>query len=256
MPLTPQEIQTQEFHVRFRGFDVEEVDGFLEKVAGEVLTLIEQNNNLTEQVESLTREMADYQSKGKAFQHAILSAQQIADDLLEKSRNEAEQLLADAHGEADEIREAANSEVAALEREVDRLENLRAEIKSELQRMLHGYLGMVEAPPAAPDRAETGPPRQQPAPARKEAAPDDDLSDLYQKIDLPAGNLDTLAAAESAFADKAARGPREPLVGDDDDAPYAGIPDLDGEVVFSLEDPLDANEPSVNFEDLTAKGDR
>ncbi|MDH4320955.1 MAG: DivIVA domain-containing protein [Desulfobulbaceae bacterium] len=255
MPLTPQEIQTQEFHVRFRGFDVEEVDGFLAKVADEVLSLIEQNKNLTAQVESLTREMADYQSKGKAFQHAILSAQQIADDLMEKSRNEAEQLLADAHGEADEIREAANTEVAALEREVDRLESLRAEIKSELQRMLHGYLGMVDAPPAAPGRNEPAPPKK-PTPARKEAEQEDDLSDLYQKIDLPAGNLDTLAAAESAFAEDMMQEPREPRVTDEDDAPYAGIPDLDGEVIFSLEDPLDANEPSVNYEDLTTKGDR
>lgn len=252
MPLTPQEIQTHEFHVRFRGFDVEEVDSFLEKVAAELLALTELNKNLTEQVESLSQEMADYQSKGKAFQHAIFSAQQIAEDLMEKSRTEAEKLLMDAHSEADEIRESANAEVAALEREVDRLESLRSEAKSELQRMLQGYLGMLDAPPSSPSFIETAAARQEPPAPRKPEA-EDDLSDLYQKIDLPDDHLDTMVGEETRDLDETDQGPQVRMA---DDEPYSAIPNLDDMVVFNLEDPLDANEPSVNFADLVPKDDK
>ena len=36
MTITPQDIQSKQFHVRMRGFDVDEVDKFLEKVAEEM----------------------------------------------------------------------------------------------------------------------------------------------------------------------------------------------------------------------------
>ncbi len=269
MTITPQEIQTQEFHVRFRGFDVEEVDGFLEKVAASFLALEEKNTKLAAQVESLNQEMAEYQSKGKAFQHAILSAQQIADDLMEKSQLEAEKLVAAARSEAEEIREAANSEVAALETEVDRLHNLRDESKNELQRILTSYLEMLEAPISVPRQNNVPPepqapstlaepelePEMEPEPEPEpEPEQEDDFSDLYQKIDLPLpdDSIAELISEENQTLPEAMDEPH--LTGADE--PYAAIPDLDDEIIFSLDDPLDANEPSVNFADLVPKDEK
>ena len=54
MILTPQDIQSQQFHVRFRGFDVEEVDTFLERVSEDLLTLMQENKQLKAKVEALT----------------------------------------------------------------------------------------------------------------------------------------------------------------------------------------------------------
>ena len=262
MTLTPQDIQTQEFHVRFRGFDVEEVDGFLEKVATEFTTLIEQNSKLTEQVESLTQEMGEYQSKGKAFQHAILSAQQIVDELKEKSTAEAEELLNDARNEANEIIASANTELSALQAEVDRLDNLSAESKTELQRVLNGYLEMVATPTERPSYPETAP---EPETVTAIEEPEDDLSDLYQKIDLPDETLDTVLDMGPTAPEEDEEEPKEEDIIEDlelqpeaanNDEPYSTIPDLDEEVVFDLEDPLDADEPSVDFENLFPKDDK
>lgn len=254
MSLTPQEIQTQEFHVRFRGFDVEEVDAFLEKIAAAFLELQEQNTKLAAQVESLNQEMSDYQSKGKAFQHAILSAQQIADDLMDKSKAEAEKLVEEARSEATELKETAAAEVASLEAEVDRLQSLRDESKQELEKMLHSYLDMLEAPASSSTKTVEPTPEPPPEPVAEEPVIDDDLSDLYQKIDLPD---DTVSAGfDEDTAGTEQEEDQSPTSAADDDEPYAAIPNLDDEVVFDLEDPLDANEPSVNFENLVSPDDK
>ena len=270
MTLTPQQIQTQEFHVRFRGFDVEEVDAFLENIAAEFTSLTEQNAKLTEQVDSLSKEMSEYQSKGKAFQHAILSAQQIADELKEKSAAEAEAMLTEARNEAEQITESAKTELAALQTEIDRLEKLAAESKSDLQRILNSYLEMISAGPAKINFTDIEP-EQEPLPAHEEQAPEDDLSDLYQKIDLPDLTPATISEEDNATEDEDSASHEEQATSIDveeyqdeepqpepvtEDAPYASIPNLDEEVVFDLEDPLDANEPSVDFENLFPKDDK
>ena len=51
MSLTAEDIQTQQFHVRFRGFDVDEVDAFLERVAENFVLLKDEKRQLKEQVE-------------------------------------------------------------------------------------------------------------------------------------------------------------------------------------------------------------
>ncbi|MDH3360194.1 MAG: DivIVA domain-containing protein [Desulfobulbaceae bacterium] len=269
MSLTPQDIQTQEFHVRFRGFDVEEVDGFLEKIADEFTTLIEQNNKLTEQVESLNQEMSEYQSKGKAFQHAILSAQQIVDELKEKSTAEAEEIINGAKNEAEEIIASANSELATLQAEIERLENLKNDSTTELQRVLSSYLEMINAPSDRPIVPEIAP---EPEPVAATQEPEeDDLSDLYQKIDLPdETTFNTVPFDEPVILEDAETEDTEPEVlteagaeeeqpeeeAETADEPYSAIPDLDEEVVFDLDDPLDANEPSVDFANLMPKDNK
>jgi len=245
MTLTPQEIQTHEFHVRFRGFDVEEVDGFLEKVAAEFLVLSEENKKLASQLESLNAEMAAHRSQEKAFQQAILSAQQIADGIKDKSRTEAEAMVEEARREAAELREAANAEIAALEVELDRLERLRSQAREELQQLLRGYLDMVVRPPAP---APEPPPKAAIPREEKLTEPVDDLTDLYQKIELPSAPLAGDEEAKSATA--SGRRSLLPTGDADDDRPFPSIPDLDDEVVFSLEDPLDDHEPAVSFGDL------
>ena len=50
-PLSPIEIQSHEFHRKFRGFDAQEVQLFLQAVAESYQTLILENQRLTQQVQ-------------------------------------------------------------------------------------------------------------------------------------------------------------------------------------------------------------
>lgn len=57
MKISPQDIIDKEFRVKFRGFDMAEVDAFLEEVAESFFKLTEENTQLHEKVLALQREL-------------------------------------------------------------------------------------------------------------------------------------------------------------------------------------------------------
>ena len=118
MTITPQDIQSKQFHVRMRGFDVDEVDKFLEKVAEEFLIITLENKQILEKIETLEKELANFRNKEQAFQTAILSAQKISDEMQSKSRKQAEELLASAKADAEELRSSSKNEVEELRKKV------------------------------------------------------------------------------------------------------------------------------------------
>lgn len=252
MTLTAKDIQSQQFHVRFRGFDVEEVDDFLEKIAGTMEATNQENARLKTRLDDLEKELAAYQSQEKSFQAAIIAAQKIAEEMKEKSRQEAEETVARAREEAAKLQEEANAEVAGLEHEVDRLKELRLQVQDEMRRFLQSYLNQLEsesAPTELPDRAPQGGVESH-LPEAHEQFDQDLADDLYVKIDLPD---DAIPVPEEDLEPQEVQLPPMPETDDlldmeDDEAqPGSRIPELEDDMVFSLEDPLDADdqEPAV-----------
>jgi cell division initiation protein len=258
MTMTPQDIQSQQFHVRFRGFDVEEVDNFLERVAEEYLILIEENKQLNEQLETVGREIESYHSREKSFQNAIMSAQQIVEEMKARSRRESEEILAAAREEARRLNAEAHGEVASLESEVDRLKKMKTEAQQELQQTLHRYLALLDE--VSSDRGAAGGARKEknlgPTMATEESQKSgDDFADLYEKIDLPD---EESPAAMTGDRDRQPEHQADGLfkMGGAED-PESTIPDLDGDMLFTLEDPLDEEEPAITFDyDNDAEGQR
>jgi len=177
MTITPQDIQSKQFHVCFRGFDVDEVDKFLEKISEEFLVLSLEHKQAFERIDTLEKEIANYRNKEQGFQNAILSAQRISDEMQERSRRESEETLRSARQEAAElttksqkeaeatlsratqeaesIKELAESKsremvenlgakMVSLTTDVNRLVALKDGITSDLRRMLEDYLKNLE----------------------------------------------------------------------------------------------------------------
>lgn len=274
MPLTAEDIQAQQFHVRFRGFDVEDVDAFLERVAEDFLILSKNNQQLNEQVKNLSTEINSYKTRERTFQDAILTAQKIADEMkknsrekadteLTKARNEADEILTKARVEARHIAEDANAEITLLEQNLDRLKGDKARIVDKLRSFLKANLENLENEKPLYSRLEALPPdipNELPAAEEPEihnervtesAKPEkaeDDLSDLYEKIDLDDMGSPAHQVPEQP-QDPKPSGQTLPAMGGmgedfDQSVPETAL-NLDGEMTFSLDDPLDNSEPSV-----------
>ena len=280
MILSAQDIQSQQFHVRFRGFDVEEVDDFLEKISVAYQTISEENQKLKGRLETMEKDLATYQNQQKTFQSAIIAAQNVADGMKEKSREEADAIVAEAKEEAHLRREDANREIAELKGKIEGLKSLREQARDDLRQQLKSYLHMLDTEPAdnaraaehfssstrqqEPQRgrifggtpraqatAEPETSRQQPRSSNFVSSEEADLNDLYVKIDIPddSGLKSMAAEAEDDFSSQDIALPSSLAVRKDmlimDEDPI--LPDLDGDMSFSLEDPLEAHEPSVSF---------
>ncbi|MFO7605331.1 MAG: DivIVA domain-containing protein [Desulfurivibrionaceae bacterium] len=292
MTITPQDIQAKQFHTRMRGFDVDEVDKFLETVAEEFLVVTLENKQLLEKVETMNKELANFRNKEQAFQSAILSAQRISDEMQAKSRREAEEIVVNARETADEMeqsvrrevdellensrREAeeltANAEIEAgrvldnskkehreLTANINRLIKIKDRILTDLRQLLNNYLEHIdEAVPTGLNALEPLPVASEEASPSLEEEPgadyaglgEDDLEDLYEKIDL-ADHHENPEDDEPATLDL---NDIDDLESDEDEdlAPFISMEDLneeDEEMLFSLEDPLDDLEPSISISD-------
>ena len=279
MILTAQDIQSQQFHVRFRGFDVEEVDDFLEKIAAAFQAVAEENQKLKGRLETMEKDLATYQNQQKSFQSAIIAAQNVADGMKEKSREEAEAIVAEAQEEARLRREDANLEIGELKRKIEDMKSLREQARQELRQQLQSYLHMLETEPVDSGRAmeHFSSPSRRPEPQRTAsyggraaagmqtesrrqgsglgASEEADLSDLYVKIDIPENGMGAMAVSSEddyspqdiALASSFSAHKDILVMDEDDEVPDSILPDLDGDMSFSLEDPLESNEPAVSF---------
>ena len=81
MEVTPLDIQQQKFKVRFRGFDVHEVDAFLEQVADTVAALQRENESLCEDIRRFKLESQGYRKREETFKHAMLNSQKVMEEM-------------------------------------------------------------------------------------------------------------------------------------------------------------------------------
>jgi cell division initiation protein len=120
-----------------RGFDMDEVDKFLEKVAEELLIVSLENKQLLEKIETMEKELANYKNKEQTFQSAILSAQRISDEMQARSRQEAEELVTNAKQTAEELEARIRQEVDELvEKSQQEAEELRVSAETEARQIL------------------------------------------------------------------------------------------------------------------------
>lgn len=261
--LTAQEILNQQFHVRFRGFDVEEVDDFLERAAAAIQALSEENLQLQERLEVAEHEVRDHQNQEKSALSALISAQSVAQEMKEKSRREAQELLAKTREEVHELEENARREIAELEQEVERLKGIKGQVRDEMRQVLESYLTQLDR-----DECESDDPKLNAvcATAFNAAEPVGAKmtgSELYQRIELsddllsPADEEESPSAPE--FAQREEEDSRMRLgreastattsIPDDEGG---SLPDLDGDMVFTLDDSLEDDEegaPAVSIAD-------
>ena len=240
MSLTAEDIQTKQFHVRFRGFDIEEVDTFLERIAENFVLLNAEKKELKDKVEKLEMEINKFYSQEKTFQHAIISAQRISDEMQEKSRLEAEARRAAAQEEVDRLRQQVTQEKESLGQEIAVLQEKKNKVKEELRAFLQTYLtwldqdvSLAQNIPLSLLQSDLMNDRQ---PAVADAAAVE-VDGMYEKISLADDHPPEKAEMASALQKNDFSEPDE-----EDDRERLTIPDLEGDMLFALEDPLDEEE--------------
>jgi len=129
MSLTPQDIQQQKFKTRFRGFDMNEVDGFLNQVAENFLALMEENARLNERLSDVEKQSEQLLQEQQDIRTTIDSARNVADDLKNQGRQEAEALIVQA-----------KAEMKAKHEEIDRA---RAEIRAEKEKSVKEAAALI-----------------------------------------------------------------------------------------------------------------
>ena len=143
MRISPVDIRQQQFTTRFRGFDQQEVDTFLEDVADDFENLLKENGLLKEQLavhEERSRGMAEHE---KLLKDTLVTTQRIAEEMKENSRREAQIALREAEVQAERVLEEARTAEAKIRSEIWNLKTTRRQLMESLMSTVETYQRIV-----------------------------------------------------------------------------------------------------------------
>ena len=177
MAITVKDIQEKEFPTQAaNGYDVEQVDDFLDEIAEQLGALVRENLALKQEVENLEAQLngtkaelqetiaktPDYNEEGyfknlqSAMRDSLISAQRVADEATSSARAEAEKTLSDAKAEAarlvtdaqteaDAITSEALQQASIAKAEYDDLKSSAEAYRANFRKLVEEQLGALKA---------------------------------------------------------------------------------------------------------------
>lgn len=169
--LTPLDVRKKkgDFRRAMRGYEPALVDQFLDLVAERLEELVRENASLRERSAQLTESVAAFREREKAMNDALVSAQQLREEVRAQASKEADQLTREARAEAERIIADARREAAAAVDAARRVHFQRGRFLKAYRAFVERQLGEIEMeeerlrevtrsdePPAASDRSAAG----------------------------------------------------------------------------------------------------
>ena len=101
--LKPMDIHNKEFKRVMRGYDVEEVDEFLDEIIVDFEKMQRELDVLKTQISNYSENMNNYREKELSLNNVMLSAQRFADQMVQDAERKAADIIANAEREAEKI---------------------------------------------------------------------------------------------------------------------------------------------------------
>ena len=144
MKITPLDIQQQKFKIRFRGFDPQEVDLFLEQIADGFESLLKENENLQEEIRRLENESQGYKKREETFKRALLNSQRVLEQMKENAQKSSELIIAEAEVKAEKILNKAHNRLAQLHEDIAELKRQRMQIEVQIGAIIEAHTKLLE----------------------------------------------------------------------------------------------------------------
>ncbi|MBR9988323.1 MAG: DivIVA domain-containing protein [Gemmatimonadetes bacterium] len=159
--LTPLEVRKKkgDFRRAMRGYDPALVDDFLDLVADRMEELVRENLTLNERVGRQDEQVKDYRDRERALTEALVSAQEMREEVRRQAvleaelakrtaEQQAEQLRSSAEAEVRQLRSSAqqkaSEELATLKQERQQEEQVVRELRARREEFLGNYRAFLE----------------------------------------------------------------------------------------------------------------
>ena len=144
MSITPLDIQQQKFKTRIRGFDIREVDAFLEQVSSAFEAVQKTHKGRQEEVRRLELEIQGYRKREETFKRALLNSQKVLDQMKDNARKSAELIIAEAEVKAEKILNNAHNRLVQLHEDISELKRQRTQIEVQIGSIVEAHSKLLE----------------------------------------------------------------------------------------------------------------
>lgn len=144
MKISPMDVRQQQFKLKFRGFDVEEVDSYLDLIANELEDLNKENETMKTKLKEMEHEIEEYKRGENDLRKAIASAQDFKKDAIEKANQEAQIIIKQAEIKANEILKGTEEKLFYMEKDIAELKSKKMQFEVQMRAMIENHLKLLD----------------------------------------------------------------------------------------------------------------
>ncbi|WP_318615514.1 DivIVA domain-containing protein [Sporosarcina sp. YIM B06819] len=145
MALSPIDIHNKEFTSKFRGYDEDEVNEFLEQIMKDFENILEENKALKSSLKQSNEQVSHFNSIEQTLQKSILIAQEAAEDVRRNSMKESKLIVKEAEKNADRIVNEALSRARRISVEIEDLKKQSKVFRTRFKMLIEAQLELIQA---------------------------------------------------------------------------------------------------------------
>jgi cell division initiation protein len=142
--IMPIDIQNKEFARGFRGYKMEEVDEFLDRVSKEYEQLVKEKLSLEEKNNFLKENIEQYQRLEETLHNSIIVAQETAEEVKRNANKEAELIRKEAEKESQRLIEEARFKASRILAEHEEVHKQAQIFKLRFRSFIEAQLASLE----------------------------------------------------------------------------------------------------------------
>lgn len=143
--LTPLDIENKRFsRKKVNGYNVYEVDDFLDEVTNDYEKIYKENTSLKDKVDELNNSLVQYKTIENTLQNTLLMAQTTAEDVKNIAKQQADQIIADAQVNAKKQVELLENEIKEKKKELEELQRQFDIYKAKMESLLISQLELLK----------------------------------------------------------------------------------------------------------------
>ena len=142
---TPQQIDQISFgRATFGGYNMEDVDAFLEPLTEDYVTLYKENALLKSKMKVIVSKLEEYRNNEASMKDAIVNAQKTCDKMVKEAEAKCAQILSEANLAAAENSRNADAQIAVEEARVEEAKKVAVAKIEDLQEQIRSCMNALE----------------------------------------------------------------------------------------------------------------
>ena len=142
--LAPSEIDNMRFSKTIKGYNVDEVDDFLDQLTADYERLYKENAEYKDKFEQMEKELGQYKQMEHTLQNTLVVAQTAAGDIKNTAQKQAEQIIRDAQTEARRSVDELNKQEYEVTKKIEEMKKSFEVTKAKMEALLIAQLEMIQ----------------------------------------------------------------------------------------------------------------
>ena len=143
--ITPLDIENKKFSKQMmNGYNVEEVDEFLDELTADYEKAYKQSTELKNRVDELEHSLVHYKTIEDTLQNTLLMAQSTAEEVREVAKQQAEQIIKEAEGNARKTVDELGQEILMKKKELEDIKKQFDVYKAKMESLLISQLELLK----------------------------------------------------------------------------------------------------------------